>query len=113
MSSDNPRPETQSEPAGPPQERLQGSEDQKAYLEARKYLKDLLRRKEKVETDLENTQDEIYREEGAYLIEASAGNVARGFEYYTKSSQNRRRSTLVEGDRIFSQSARSGLDDLA
>lgn len=113
MPAGNPGPEAQAANSDYGKDQQQGSDDQSAYFEARKYLKDLLRRKEKVERDLENTEDEIYKEEGSYLMEASAGNVARGFEYYTKSSQNRRRSTLVDGDRIFSQSARSGLDDLA
>lgn len=71
----------------------------------RKQLKQMLARKAKVEKELDTVEDKIYLEETSYLQDAVAGNIAKGFENYTKSNQNRRRPVLTDEDRIFSQSS--------
>lgn len=75
------------------------------YEKMRRQLKQMLARRNKVEKELEAIEDKIYIEETSYLQDAVGGNISKGFENYTKSNQNRRRPTLTDEDRIFSQSS--------
>lgn len=78
-----------------------------AYYKLRKTLGELVNKKNSIDRYLEEIEDKIYTEEGVYLQETNAGNIAKGFDQYTKTTQHRRKSVLTEQDRIFSQSSTS------
>lgn len=79
--------------------------DAEEYEKERAQLKALLAKRKEINKELDDVEEKLYLEESAYLQDASAGNVIKGFEHYTKNSQNRRRYTVTENDRIFSQSS--------
>lgn len=81
--------------------------EREAYIRLSKSLKELINKKLSIDNELDDIEDRIYVEEGAYLQDASAGNVVKGFDQYIKSNQTRRKSMLVEQDRIFSQGSTS------
>lgn len=81
------------------------SKEQDEYNRLKKELKDLLNKKRNMERSLGNLEENIFRLEGIYLEETNGGNVVKGFDNYLKSSQNKRRATLYEDDRIFSMSS--------
>lgn len=81
--------------------------EREVYSRLRKSLKELVSKKLYIDNELDAIEERIYVEESAYLQDASAGNIVKGFDQYTKSNQNRRKSILVEQDRILSQSSTS------
>lgn len=83
------------------------SAELETYEKLKRNLRALVQKKKKIDSSLEQIEEEIEEREDEYLQEASAGNVSKGFDQYTKSSQNRRKSVLSDKDRIFSQSSTS------
>jgi chromatin modification-related protein EAF6 len=83
------------------------------YERTRQHLRDLLRKKQILERNLQLTEDTIYKNETDYLEDTPAGNIITGFEGYTKGSGvlapggGRRRAQVVDGNRVFSRSSLS------
>lgn len=75
------------------------------YERTLRQLRMMLDHSQKVDKELEALEDKLANEEDLYLQESSAGNIVKGFDHYTKSNQNRRRSNLTANDRIFSRSS--------
>eukprot|EP00823_Brevimastigomonas_motovehiculus_P000490 TRINITY_DN10618_c0_g1_i1.p1 TRINITY_DN10618_c0_g1~~TRINITY_DN10618_c0_g1_i1.p1 ORF type:complete len:154 (+),score=46.15 TRINITY_DN10618_c0_g1_i1:114-575(+) len=66
----------------------------------------LLQRKQQLEEELRNVERQIYDLEQSYLEETSHyGNVVKGWESFTKSTQHSRKQKVADKDRIFSYSS--------
>lgn len=105
------------------------------YEKLKRDLRDTLIKKSLLDKKLTDLEDQIYRQETAYLEDTSAGNIIRGFDNYIKSSSttasalpsttsgvngiggggagggggggtaSRRKSNVFEQDRVFSRSS--------
>ena len=103
------------------------------YEKLKRDLRDTLIKKSLLDKKLSDLEDQIYRQETAYLEDTSAGNIIRGFDNYIKSSStaptlssaatglngigvggaggggggtaSRRKSNIFEQDRVFSRSS--------
>ncbi|CAG8975484.1 hypothetical protein HYALB_00004803 [Hymenoscyphus albidus] len=78
------------------------------YDRTKQHLKELLRRKQILERNLQATEELIYKNETEYLEDTPAGNIIIGFEGYTKGTgavvgAGRRKGNVVEGNRVFSR----------
>ncbi|CAG8957922.1 hypothetical protein HYFRA_00000264 [Hymenoscyphus fraxineus] len=74
------------------------------YDRTKQHLKELLRRKQILERNLQATEELIYKNETEYLEDTPAGNIIIGFEGYTKGTgtvagAGRRKGNVVEGNR--------------
>lgn len=81
------------------------SEQMDEYEKQKKELKELLAKKRVLDRNLNNLEEEIYKQEAVYLDETPNGNVVKGFDNYIKSNPNKRRMTFTEQDRVFSLSS--------
>ena len=80
------------------------AESEKAqYLKLRASLKNIIAKRKELDRKLEEIEEKIHVDEGSYLTKATAGNIVKGFDQYTRTSQNRRKSVFTDADRIFSQ----------
>ncbi|CAI6331606.1 unnamed protein product [Periconia digitata] len=88
------------------------------YERLRRDLRDSLNKKRQLDNSLETLETNISRAETTYLEETSAGNIIKGFDNYIKGAAvtttaggagtaARRKATISDADRIFSQSSRS------
>lgn len=108
------------------------------YEKLKRDLRETLAKKSLLDKKLADLEDQIYRQETAYLEDTSAGNIIRGFDNYIKSSStavsslpssasvtaaaaggggvggggaggggtaSRRKSNVLEQDRVFSRSS--------
>lgn len=83
------------------------SDDRAEYQRLRESLRNLVATKKELDTKLEEVEEKIFIEEGSYLTKATAGNIIKGFDQYTRTNQNRRKSVFTDADRLFSQSSTS------
>ncbi|KAG9773454.1 hypothetical protein ABEF95_013974 [Exophiala dermatitidis] len=105
------------------------------YEKLRRDLRDTLQKKRLLDRNMAALEDQIYRQETAYLEETSiAGNIVKGFDNYIKASAvsasansaggtvsgsavggglgaGRRKAVVNDSDRIFSRSSVSYLRD--
>ncbi|EXJ90629.1 hypothetical protein A1O1_03732 [Capronia coronata CBS 617.96] len=105
------------------------------YEKLRRDLRDTIQKKRLLDRNLAAIEDQIYRQETAYLEETSiAGNIVKGFDNYIKASAvsasassaggtvsgsavgggagaGRRKAVVNDSDRIFSRSSVSYLRD--
>lgn len=84
------------------------------YESLRNNLRQTLDKKRKLDQQLTELEDQIYKTEGAYLEETSAsGNIVRGFDGWVKGVvvggrtgvDDRRRGRIRDEDRVFSRSS--------
>ncbi|EXJ58002.1 hypothetical protein A1O7_05425 [Cladophialophora yegresii CBS 114405] len=101
------------------------------YEKLRRDLRDTLQKKRLLDRNLASIEDQIHRQESAYLEETSvAGNIVKGFDNYIKASSSttasagtisgsalgggvgaRRRAAINDADRVFSRSSVSYMRD--
>lgn len=86
------------------------------YESLRSNLRATLEKKRRMDAELAELEDRIYKAEGAYLEEtATSGNIVRGFDGWVKgvnisaagrnAADERRRGRIREEDRVFSRSS--------
>jgi len=83
------------------------------YESLRNALRQTLDKKKKLDDALSKIEDDIFKNEGAYLEEtAASGNIVRGFDGWVKGvavggrgGDDRRRGRVRDEDRIFSRSS--------
>lgn len=86
------------------------------YESLRSNLRTTLEKKRRLDADLADLEDRIYKAEGAYLEEtSSSGNIVRGFDGWVKGvalgaggrggGDDRRRGRIRDDDRVFSRSS--------
>jgi chromatin modification-related protein EAF6 len=75
------------------------------YEKMKKELRELINRKRVMDKNLTTLEDQIYKFEGAYLEDASNGNIMKGYDNYMKTNQTKRRGTFSDQDRLFSLSS--------
>lgn len=84
------------------------------YESLRATLRQTIEKKRKLDEQLANIEEQIFKAEGTYLEEtANSGNIVRGFDAWVKGVQvggrgapdDRRRGRVREDDRIFSRSS--------
>ncbi|VVT54313.1 uncharacterized protein SAPINGB_P004013 [Magnusiomyces paraingens] len=75
------------------------------YDKVRSKLRELITKKRALDKNLNALEEQIYKAEGVYLEDTTAGNVVKGFDNYIKGSQTKKKAGLNEQDRIFSMSS--------
>lgn len=83
------------------------------YESLRTTLRQTLEKKRRLDEQLAAVEENIYKQEGAYLEEtANSGNIVRGFDGWVKGVQlgrnaadDRRRGRVRDEDRVFSRSS--------
>ncbi|KAL2072813.1 hypothetical protein VTL71DRAFT_12156 [Oculimacula yallundae] len=79
------------------------------YDKTRLHLRSLLNKRREIEAKLQAQEADILKKETEYLDETPHGNIIIGFEGYTKGVSvvpgQRRRTVVVEGNRVFSRSS--------
>ncbi|KAJ3053345.1 Chromatin modification- protein meaf6 [Rhizophlyctis rosea] len=73
--------------------------------EAERELMELISRKKVVDKQLLELERKIFALETSYLDDTPYGNIIRGFDGYTNSRTDKKRSYLNEADRLFSLSS--------
>lgn len=85
----------------------------KEYNEVKQQLVKEINKKAELQEKLQKLEDEIYHKENEYFAESIYGNIIKGFENFSKNSnQNKRKITYNEDDHIFSLSSQAFVKDM-
>ncbi|MCJ1243072.1 hypothetical protein MMC30_000269 [Trapelia coarctata] len=91
------------------------------YEKLKRDLREIIQKKRLLDKNMAALEEQIYRFEGSYLEETTAGNIIKGFDNYIKGSSTtgtaantagggtstRRKGTIMDHDRVFSRSSAS------
>ncbi|KAI9682888.1 MAG: hypothetical protein M1829_006324 [Trizodia sp. TS-e1964] len=96
------------------------------YEKLRRDLRETLQKKRLLDKSLATLDEQIYKAETAYLEDAAAGNIIKGFDAYIKAAStaaatastaasgataSRRKPAIADADRVFSRASAAFLRD--